>query len=175
MDDSESGPSGTTLPIPSKTCDICQKPGGDLVQQPQAALLEKFIQSVTSRTLYGDQQGITLMGRLGDATGDVLMKNQVTWHRDCYKYVRHKVHIEHLKNRYEEALRVGEALMQGTKGRPLARTHVTSPPDEDSGSLIRYTRSQSKPYDKNTCFFCVGKSEKGQLHQISAFNAGESS
>ena len=101
------------------------------------------------------------------------MKNQVTWHKDCYKDVIHKVHIERLKNRYEEALRVGEAPKQGTKGRPLAKTHVTSPPDEDSGSLIRYTRSQSKPYDKNTCFFCDGKSEKGQLHQISTFNAGD--
>jgi len=43
----------------------------------------------------------------------------------------HKVHIEHLKSRYEEALRVGEAPKQGIKGRPMARTHTASPPDDD--------------------------------------------
>lgn len=174
MDDPEPGPSSMTLSIPSKACYICQKSGGDLVQQPQAASFELFIQSVNSRALYGDQQGITVKDRLGDATADVLVRNQVTWHRDCYKDLTHKVHIQRLKNRYEEALKVGEAPKQGTKGRPQARTHIATPrPDEDTTSLVRYTRSQSKAYDKNACFFCDGKSEKGQLHQISAFNTGD--
>ena len=65
----------------------------------------------------------------------------------------HKVHIERLKSRYEEALRVGEAPKQGIKGRPMTRTHIASPPDhDDTGSLARYTRSQSKAYDTNACF-----------------------
>ena len=126
MGDPEPGPSSTTLPVPSTSCYICQNPGGNLVQQPQISSFELFIQSVTSRALYGDQQAITVKGRLGDATADVLMRNHVKWHRDCYKDMTHKVHIERLNSRYEEALRVGEAPKQGIKGRPMTRTHTAS-------------------------------------------------
>jgi len=82
------------------------------------------------------------------------MRNHVKWHRDCYRDMTHKVHIERLKSRNEEALRVGEGPKQGIKGRPMARTHIASPPDhDDTGSFVRYTRSQSKAYDTNACFF----------------------
>ena len=175
MGDPEPGPSSTTLPVPSTSCYICQNPGGNLVQQPQISSFELFIQSVTSRALYGDQQAITVKGRLGDATADVLMRNHVKWHRDCYKDMTHKVHIERLKSRYEEALRVGEAPKQGIKGRPMARTHTASPPDDDTDSLVRYTRSQSKAYDTNACFFSVTANLKKDNYTKSAHSTQETS
>ena len=91
-----------------------------------------YLYSVTPRALYGDPQGITTRGRLGDATADILMTNQIQWHRDCYKDMTHKVHIERLKRQYQEALRIGEAPKEATKSRPIARAHLASPPNEDS-------------------------------------------
>ena len=173
MNDPEPGSFSPALLFSNKNCCICQKSGGDLVQKPKTASFELLIQSVTSRALYGDQRGKTVQSRLGNATADILIKNQVKWHKVCYKDMTHKVHIERLKSRYEEALRAGEAPRKGIKGRPMARTHITSPQDNDTGSLVPYTRSQSKAYDTNACFFCDGKSEKGHLHQISAFNTGD--
>jgi len=87
----------------------------------------------------------------------------------------HKVHIEHLKSRYEEALRVGEAPKQGIKGRPMARTHTASPPDDDTDSLVRYTRSQSKAYDTNACFFSVTANLKKDNYTKSAHSTQETS
>ena len=72
MDDPEPGPSGISLPFSQKHCCICQKPGGNLVQQPKTASFELLIQSITSRALYGDKHGITVQSHLGNATADVL-------------------------------------------------------------------------------------------------------
>ena len=63
-----------------------KKTGGNLVQKPRAASFEHLIQSITSKVCYGEQQSITLKSRLGNATADDMMRNNVKWHRDLRRF-----------------------------------------------------------------------------------------
>jgi len=113
-----------------KICYICQESTGILVQQPQHDSYERFLQSVKSRALYGDHKYISISDRLGDTTINELIKNQVTWHRECYSTAVHKVHIERQKHRYENALKAGDAPKPAKVGRPVDRQVITPQPDE---------------------------------------------
>jgi len=181
MDESSPSPSSSSTKASSCTtslaglniCCIC-KASGKLVKHPRPESYQLFIQSVNTRSLYGDNKYISIQEELGDVTANELSQKGVTWHLECYKIAVHKIHIERLKNRYEAALEAGEVPKPTKVGRP-ERTNLKTqpPPHENPSSTERYMRSGAKQYNKNNCFFCNGSSEKGALHQISEFNTGE--
>jgi len=139
-------------------CIICQtKTSEALVVSP--TVHEHVLDCVRELATYGDRSYPEISRRLGDVTWQELQDNSASWHRQCYQNTVHVGMRNRAKEKYEKRI-------------SLHKVHQGASASQASGA---FTRSSSKPYQRELCFFCdAGATRTHPLHLLATGNASVS-
>ena len=133
-------------------CIICQqKTDEELVKRPTSH--QNVIDIIRERAGYGDGEYPEIDRRLRDSTADSLKAVAASWHRSCYQNTCHRDKCKRAKERFEQHVFHKANPKSGSSHTPLD-------PSTPTTSASAFTRSKSKPYNSDVCFFCDGKSTK---------------
>lgn len=115
-----------------------------------------MLEFIGERVKYGNSQFSFVWEQLQYSTVEQLVASNASWHRRCYQEVTHIGKLKRARERSE----IEENIPKSLKRRRVEQ---------------KFTRSQTSPYDKNTCFFCEqGSGYREILHSVSTTSAGKS-
>ena len=169
MEDASSAKKSKTVDF--ELCFICQIDSGlttytNYVKKPSLASIEKLVTTAGLRYTYGEWQFAALNSRLQGLAADELLKNGVSYHRQCYQDLTHKQTVERAKNRFEKGTTTGyvEGIRQKKRGCPSSHdaTKSTSTPPRNT---------REKYLKKHMCVICQAD-KKDKLHNVSTENMG---
>ena len=156
-----------------KHCIKCQIPGGLLVQNPKAH--GNFLECARLHGRYGTQGYPVICARLADVTEAELQQHNATWHRQCFQETVHKDKLERARKLYEKSLAYGDVSMLALKpkgGRPSGSKQATTVQQPPKCSYAMFTRSLTKPLEKDLCFFCGSDYSQIELHEVRSIDTG---
>lgn len=128
--------------INNPSCLLCTSSSSEkLVSHPSSDTYKKLVDCIAERQCYGDEQCENIVNQFDDDFSvDSMKKQNIAWHRSCYQRITHKKHIELLKKKHEERL-----------NEPLEEACAST----SESCSIKLTRSQTRNYIKEHCFFFV--------------------
>ena len=115
-------------------CFICQDPTNPekLIEKPDEDSHGKVLFHIRERAKYGDKKYPEISRRSGTIEEAEMKSQGASWHRSCYSSTVHSRDLDRAKKRFEK--KVG----------------VNNETDSDN---VMFRRSQSKPLQKDDCFF----------------------
>lgn len=154
-----------------KQCILCQKDGENVVSNPRIDSYKCLINAVQERASLHDGEFVKVNQRLKDCTGDILQKQKAVWHRACYSSATNKAHIQRAKDRHQLSLSSGSHTPREPGRRSLKRKSSDAGDPSPCASSIPFTRSSTRPLDKDLCFFCQ-EDDMQKLFNVRTENAG---
>ena len=116
-----------------------------------------------------DADCVPVQKRLKDCTAETLQRENAVWHRTCYSMMTNTVQRERARDRQQHSMSTGSHTPK-VKGR---RSRSADDVNNVTGSAAPYTRSSTRPLNKDMCFFC--QTDNGQkLFSVRTMNAGQS-
>ena len=102
-------------------------------------------------------------------TAETLQRENAVWHRTCYSRMTNTVQREHARDRQQHSMSTGSHTPR-VKGR---RSRSADDVNNVTGSAAPYTRSSTRPLNKDMCFFCQTDNDQ-KLFPVRTGNAGQS-
>ena len=144
-------------------CIICQQQTNEeLVKKPRA--YKSVVHFISERADLGDGDYPEIKRRLNNLTDESLKSNNASWHRTCYVKTCSKEKCKRAETKFEEQVSL--------RANPTLKD--TSQPLNPVSSTNVFTRSKSKPYNSDVCFFCDGEGKRNNpLFRIRTDKAGK--
>lgn len=149
-------------------CFICQTKGPwdykNYIKNPSIQATGKLITTSSECCRYGASEFESLNSRLHGASANELLKNGISYHKNCYKNFTHKYSVDSARARFDKGSSSGDAttVRKKKRGRPSAC---------DSTIATCSIASQRNVYQKHKCVFCQEDTES-ELHDLSSENMG---
>ena len=148
MDDSNS-----REPVDWRLCIICQESNTSkkaVVLNPRTESYQKILDVAAERASVHDGQYVAIQRPLKGCTKEMLVDNEVTWHRSCYSHATNQTELQRARDRFEQSVATGQYAM---KRRGHKRSTLEMEADIPWTSKP-FTRSATDRLSKVLCFFC---------------------
>ena len=153
--------------IDFELCLRCQT-GGNIVKSPDPDSFENFVRAVTERASYCDNDFANLKNCLGSITAEELVRNNASWHRECYQDAVHPEKILRAKKRYEKQICLKGNELSTWPIRPGRPASIVKKEEKEKqpkpGRIMRSSKPQQDP--EIVCFFCGEDEVHGKLHKV---------
>ena len=144
-----------------KLCVVCQKEAEPLVLHPRLTSYHNLLETVKERASLHDTDCVTVQKRLKDCTAETLQRENAVWHRICYSRMTNTVQRERARDRQQHSMSTGSHSPR-VRGR---RSRSADDVNNVTGSAAPYTRSSTRPLNKDMCFFCQTDNDRSEtLH-----------
>ena len=144
---------------------VCQKEAEPLVLHPRLTSYHNLLETVKERASLHD----AVQKRFKDCTAETLQRENAVWHRTCYSRMTNPVQRERARDRQQHSMSIGSHTPR-VKGR---RSRTADNVNNVTGSAAPYTRSSTRPLNKDMCFFCQTDNDQ-KLFTVRTGNAGQS-
>ena len=149
-------------------CVVCQKEAEPLVLHPRLMSYHNLLETVKERASLHDTDCVPVQKRLKDCTAETLQRENAVWHRTCYSRMTNTVQRERARERQQHSMSTGSHTPR-VKGR---RSRSADDVNNVTGSAAPYTRSSTRPLNKDMCFF--RQTDNGhKLFTVRTGNAGQ--
>ena len=136
---------------------------------PRLTSYHNLLETVKERASLHDADCVPVQKRLKDCTAETLQRENAVLHRTCYSRMTNTVQRERARDRQQHSMSTGSHTPR-VKGR---RSRSADDVDNVTGSAAPYTRSSTRPLNKDMCFFCQTDNDQ-KLFTVRAGNAGKS-